>query len=206
MKKFSFYDFAGVVAPGALVLFGLSILFPDVVSVGSLPEIQLGGLGVFAALAYVAGHLTQAAGNLLEGVYWRAWGGMPSAWVRRGDLLSPKQYERLGLVLQPQIGTAHTAEIDEKHWFSIAREVYAAVSHAKRADRVDVFNGIYGLTRGIASACVVLIVGVALVDWHAWQAIVVLAVLTLIAVYRMHRFAVHYARELFVQFLDLKGT
>jgi len=206
MKEFSFYDFAGVVAPGALVLFGLSLLVPDTPNLGSLPQIQLGGLGVFAALAYVTGQLTQAVGNLIESLYWRPWGGMPSAWIRSGDLLSPKQYERLGVVLAPVVGATTPAGMDGKHWFSVTREVYAAVSQAKRADRVDVFNGIYGLTRGIASAGIILLVGVALVDWHAWQAMVGLALLTVIAIYRMHRFGVHYARELFVQFLDLRSS
>jgi hypothetical protein len=189
-----------------LVLFGLSVLYPQTVSFGSLPQIQLGGLGVFAALAYVAGHLTQAVGNLLEGVYWRFWGGMPSDWVRTGKMLSTKQYERLAATLESRVGTKDLATIAPGHWFPVTREIYAAVAQAKRADRVEVFNGLYGLSRGIAAAGVILLLAVPFRDPRAWGAMLGLAVLTVVATYRMHRFGKTYARELFVQFLDLKGT
>jgi hypothetical protein len=200
--NFTLYEFAAILAPGAVVLFGASILFPGQIALGSLPDIDLGGLGLFVLLAYVVGHLTQAVGNALEAGYWKLWGGMPSEWVRRGELLSPRQSERLFQLVAPLVGS--TESLDRDQWYAATREVNAAVGQAGRADRVNTFLGHYGLSRGIAAAGIVLC-GMAAVfsGLGAWRTILVLFAGTAIAVFRMHRFGKHYARELFVQYLDL---
>ena len=66
-------------------------------------------------------------------------------------------------------------------------------------DRIDTFN--YGLNRGLASACLVLlVVALARADWRISVGLLLAAV---IYGYRAYRFGVHYARELYVQFLVL---
>jgi hypothetical protein len=198
---FSFYEFAAIIAPGAVVLFGASILFPGHLALGSLTDVHLGGLGVFVLLAYVV-HLTQAVGNGLESAYWKCWGGMPSEWVRRGELLPPRQSERLLQVIAPLVGSPES--LDRKQWYAATREVSAAVGKAGRAERVNAFLGNYGLSRGIAAAGIVLCALAAVASGlGAWRAMLLMLAGTAVAVFRMHRFGKHYARELFVQYLDL---
>jgi hypothetical protein len=203
VREFSFYDFAGVVAPGALLLLGSTYLLPGVGDLRTLFQMQLGGLGVFALLAYVAGHLAQAIGNLMESAYWKAWGGMPSAWVLRGKLLGDVQLDRLGAVVKERLGIPSLRESHPSAWLVATREIYASVAAAGRAARVDTFNGNYGLMRGTAAAAVVLLaIAVATRGLGGWRVEVTLIVVAAVAVYRMHRFAVHYSRELFAQYLD----
>ncbi len=203
-SEFSFYDFVGVVAPGALVLFGATYLFPAIGEFKSLPNMELGGLGVFAALAYVAGQLMQAVGNVIESIYWRSWGGMPSQWVLKGKLLSASQLKRLGDVATARFGIPDLGSANPKGWYSISREINARVISAGRERRLNVFNGNYGLMRGIAAAALVLVVAtLAIKGTPAWRAEALLAGAAGVALYRMHRFGVNYARELFVQYLDL---
>lgn len=204
-KEFSFYEFAGVIAPGALVLFGLAYVVPALGSFKSPAEYQLGGLGVFVLLAYVAGHLTQAVGNAVEWIYWACWRGMPTQWVRRGALLSRPQIERLGAIAKVNWEIAELSAVSEKAWFAVGREMNARLAAANRTARLDVFNGNYGLTRGIAAASLVVLAATVLLrGLVAWKAEAGLAVVFAVALLRMHRFGVHYARELYVQYLDVE--
>jgi hypothetical protein len=58
--------------------------------------------------------------------------------------------------------------------------------------------------RGIAAAAIVSTVAVLIVrGWDAWPIALTFAVAAGLGLYRMHRFAVHYARETFVQFLNV---
>lgn len=203
MREFSFYDFAGVVAPGALVLFGSAYLLPAVGDVRAVLQMELGGLGVFALLAYVAGHLAQAIGNLMESAYWKAWGGMPSVWVLRGELLGAAQLDRLAAVVRERLGILSLRESSPAVWLAATREIYASVAASGRSARIDTFNGNYGMMRGTAAAAVVLLaIAVATRGLSAWRIEVALLVVATVAAYRMHRFAVHYSRELFAQYLD----
>jgi hypothetical protein len=89
-------------------------------------------------------------------------------------------------------------------WHPIFRQIYATVQAAGCDDRVLTFNGNYGMFRGIAAASVVGTVGVLLArGWTAWPLAAAFVVAAALAVLRMHRFAKHYARETYVQFLSL---
>jgi hypothetical protein len=209
MKDFDFYQVVGVIAPGTVVVIGGVFLFyPDQQQLlVSISGVSLGSLGVGLILAYVAGQLLQAVGNAVETVWWWLWGGMPTDWVRTG---------RHELVADPQVAQVHrsvrlmldaqgldVSSLNKSQWYSVIRQVYAAVSSGGRAARVDIFNGNYGLCRGIAAGFLVLLAWAVFVDWRAWKIELVLVIVVAIAIYRMHRFGVHYGRELVVQFLQL---
>lgn len=209
MKEFDFYSVAGVIAPGMVFIVGMVLFFfPDhSKDLMTISSVSLGSLGVGLILAYVAGQLVQAIGNGIEAVWWWFWGGMPTDWVRSGnrELIAPSQRTLVEARIRVAVNDpAFTlANTTERHWYAITRQVYAAVAAANRSARIDVFNGNYGLCRGIAAGLFVLLVTSAIVRWRAWRAEVILAALIALAVYRMHRFAVRYGREVFAQYLAL---
>ncbi len=212
MKEFDFYGTAGVIAPGMVFIVGLVLLFfpdhsKDLVAISS---VSLGSLGVGLILAYVAGQLLQAIGNAVETGWWWFWGGMPTDWVRSGkhEIIAPSQRTMLEGRVRLSVSDPAFAlsNATAKQWYAITRQVYAAVEAAKQNNRVDIFNGNYGLCRGIAAGLIVLLVASAIMHWRAWKVEVILAVLISLAIYRMHRFAVRYAREVFVQYLQLPAA
>src|SRR5207302_5598153 len=106
MRKFDFYEFTGILTPGTLLLVGLMYFWPGIVAPNDLDKISVGGLGMFTLLAYVAGHLVQAVGNLIEKGWWGIAGGVPTDWIRSGkaDLLAPAQIEKLKVDLLKRLG------------------------------------------------------------------------------------------------------
>ena len=212
VRKFDFYEFVGIIVPGMLVLVGgMIIVVPNFEEMKKLADLSVGGLGIGILVAYVAGQLVQTVGNGIEKVWWRIRGGMPTDLVRTGkrNLIADAQRKLLQDKVRQMLENnafVLNAILPEKQWYSITRQIYAAVDADKRAARVDIFNGNYGLHRGIASGLLVLMVTVAFVDWQAWRVESFLLILFAFAIYRMNRFAVHYGRELFVQFLEIDTT
>lgn len=203
-EKFDFYEYAGIIAPGSALLLGLMVIMPELRTSFGTEGVTFGEFGMFLLVAYVVGHLVQSLGNALEWCWWRVTGGIPSDWVRTGRLLSEQQRAALSVRINQRFGLAvsNVSELPAREWSSITRQVYAAVAAAHRSSRVDMFNGIYGLTRGIAAACIAL-VGVSIYLGGGWQQFALLGAAAASALHRMHRFSRHYAIELFVQFLGL---
>jgi hypothetical protein len=70
-----------------------------------------------------------------------------------------------------------------------------------KVERIDTFNGNYGLNRGLCSGFFALALVAAV---HAqWYVVIGFLVLAIVFAYRAYRFGVHYARELYLQFLVL---
>lgn len=212
MRDFDFYEFTGIIAPGMLVVVGGAlIVMPDYQKILKLAEISVGGLGVGLVLAYIAGQLIQTIGNGLENVWWRLNGGKPTDWVRLGKrkIIADTQYtvlqERVRKLLNNNELKLNSA-LDPNEWYAITRQIYSAVASANRAVRVDIFNGNYGLHRGIASSLLVLLFMVIITEWQNWRFELFVVVLFAMAVYRMNRFGIHYGRELFIQFIGLDDS
>jgi hypothetical protein len=207
MKQFDFYEFTGILVPGATVLTGAVVLFPGWGLPALIKDTSIGGLGVFIVLAYVLGHLVQAVGNGIESIWWKIWGGMPTDWLRTKPdcLLAPSQLTVLEKAVKERLGLdgLQISHSTAGQWYAVTRQVYAEVAGAGRAARIDVFNGNYGLNRGIGAGLLVVLV-IALINWPVdWTFAGGVTAALALAIYRMHRFARHYAREVFVQFLQL---
>jgi len=211
MRQFDFYEFAGVLAPGALALVGLSIVHPDLRQLLKEHAFSVGDFGIFLILSYAAGHLMQGIGNFIETAWWTLWGGWPTDWPRRGKqaVLSKHQMEALEGQVNRRITLPKPislAGLGRGEWFGITRQIHATVQSEGRAGRVYFFNGNYGLCRGMAAALLLIVTASMLVHGKCWwQEDVLLVAFASLAIYRMHRFGKHYARELFVQFLELPG-
>jgi len=116
MKNLSFYEQAGIVVPGAVLLFGLFLIQPDLHDILAKDGITIGALGIFILLAYATGHLVAALGNVLEKVLWWPFGGMPSNWVT-----DPKR----SLLNEAQTALWKLAFVRDCNWVRSQRVVWA---------------------------------------------------------------------------------
>jgi hypothetical protein len=201
-RQFDFYEYAGIIIPGAVLVMALVWLFPESRALFSKEGVTLGELGLFVIIAYAAGQLVQAVGNYLEWAWWKPWGGMPSGQVLCGKDLSTEQYKRLLDALRPILGGVDPCKLPQLERLAVVREIYSEVAGAGKASRVDTFNGNYGLMRGLAATFVVIFI-LAVVTSKGIAVSCGLGLLVLLALHRMHRYGRHYATELFVQFLTV---
>lgn len=204
MRTFDFYEFTGVLCPGVVVLFTVTLIAPEYGPIIRDQTMSVGTLGLFVVLSYVAGHLVQAFGNLLEDGIWRIFGGKPIDWIRTRNhtLLTEAQILAIEQRLSSDMGKS-LSDMTAGEWYTITRSVYAKVASAGRSARVDTFNGNYGLFRGLAAAFLFSAIMVLATITFKWTTIMILLGCALLAIIRMRRFGVHYARELFVQFLGI---
>jgi hypothetical protein len=207
MRQFDFYEFTGILVPGVAALAGVLMLVPGLMPMAAVKDFSIGGFGLLVVLAYVAGHLVQAVGNLAEWLWWKAWGGMPTDWVRKNAtcLLAEAQAAMLpkAIAEQLKLPDVDPRATSREQWYSITRQISAAVDAAGRGSRIQTLNGNYGLNRGLVAALVVVLVMALIATPADWGVLGGLGVAIGLALARMHRFGKHQARELLVQFLQL---
>jgi hypothetical protein len=207
MNKLSFYEQVGIVIPGSVFLFGLMFYVPALRDVLAKDGISIGGLGIFVIISYAVGHVLAALGNCIENLYWRWKGGMPSNWIVGPSprLLSSSQIGKIQALTAARLGLSvpPLTELTESAWFPIFRQIYSDVDRHGRPGRGDTFNGIYGLNRGLSAATLALAMAVLILAPAQWIVSLGLLAVSTVYLYRMHRFGVHYAREIYNQFLLL---
>ena len=207
MNRLSFYEQVGIVIPGAIFLFVAMFYVPELRGALGKDGINLGGLGVFVLVAYAMGHLLGAIGNLIEAVYWRTRGGMPTSWIvgTRPRLLSAEQIAGLEVAVNKRLrlDVKNLQKFSASTWLPIVRQIDTDVQTHGKTSRIETFNGNYGLNRGLCAAMLSLAFGSLLMQPDRWFVSLALAVMSAVYLYRMHRFGVRYARELYNQFLLL---
>src|SRR5579864_2177507 len=125
-KRFDFYEYAGIIAPGTALLFGFVYLFPNVKGEFAREGVTFGEFGLFLLLAYITGHLVQGIGNGVQAVYWFPWGGIPSRWIMiEGKLLAPAQRTALLAATNERfrLGLTSIDGITAKHWDGIVLQI-----------------------------------------------------------------------------------
>ncbi len=199
MQKFDPYEYIGLVIPGVVVLTALLLLYPGL-SVLLSDDLSLGDFGLILIFSLILGHLIQAVGNLYESLFWAVQGGMPTTWPckKKSSLLTLSQLERLGNAIKEDFG----AELsDLAAGRGLTRELNAKVRKSGKTERIDSFNRNYGLLRGVASAFLVVGIGIAIEAPNSYSVLLLVFLAFLVASYRMRRFGIHYARELYVEYL-----
>jgi hypothetical protein len=205
MRDFSFYEQVGIILPGVVLVVGLSLIIPELRPYAPTPETDLGALGILLVVAYAAGHLVAGVGNFVERVFWFPFGGMPSNWVigAKPRLLTSAQIQTLRTRLKSRCSLdVDLATIGQADWDKCFQQLYRdALVNAP--GRIEVFNGNYGLNRGLASALLVVL-AVALAKCALdLQTGLIVGAMTALMLYRMHRFGRHFAREVLLGFLNL---
>lgn len=207
MNKLTFYEQVGIVIPGAMFLFGLMFLLPALYDLLGKDGVSLGGLGIFVIISYAIGQLVAALGNFIENIYWRFRRGMPSNWIAGANprLLSAGQIAKIEVLATSRLGTssAPLSQLTGEEWFPVFRQIYSDVERHGKPGRGDTFNGLYGLNRGLSAAALALAAAVLVLAPGQWLISIGLLVVAVMYLYRMQRFGVHYAREIYNQFLLL---
>jgi len=207
MRSLEFYEFVGIIAPGIVLIFGVLL---SLFEIEILLRTELGASLLVLVFAYVAGHLVQGFGNLLEVMWWKCHGGMPTDWVkaRSEPLLSVDQRNALLRAIREKYGykDGFEREMSSRDWFLLVRSMYSEIESRQQTRRIDIFNGNYGLMRGVAVAFVLS--GLFAIFWPEGKIVlgVGFLVLAALAVYRMHRFAKYYGREVFLKYLQVTNA
>jgi len=124
MRHLDFYEFTGIFVPGVVTSVGLCLLVPSLQVTMIGKDMSLGSFGLFAILSYAVGHLIQAVGHVVEIVWWKAWGGMPTDWVRsrKHPLLSTEQQATLQSHVATKLSIGEVPDLSSMTadgWYSI---------------------------------------------------------------------------------------
>jgi hypothetical protein len=210
MNKLTFYEQVGIVIPGAIFLFGLMFFIPALHNIFAKDGISIGGLGIFVILSYAVGQLVAALGNGIENVYWHFKGGMPSNWIIGPNprLLSAGQIAKVEAQTASRLGVTVSplSQVTAATWFPVFRQIYSDVERYGKLARGDTFNGLYGLNRGLCAAALGLAIAALVLAPNQWFVSLGLLGVSVAYLYRMQRFGVHYAREIYNQFLLLPAS
>jgi hypothetical protein len=210
-KEFDIYDFTGLLAPGTVALLGAMFLIPSLRPLSTVlttKDVSVGELGLFVMVAYVVGQFVQAVGSILEPKYEEITGGKPSLEVLTGKstLLAQPQIEVLFSIIPKHLGLAadvDTRSLRGRDWLNLVAQMFAVISVAKCAARANLFYANYALFRGLTTSFLAL-AGISLLQvgpFHQpmWAFLAAVCVCLL----RMRRFSEYYAREVFIQFLQV---
>ena len=204
-SQFNAYEYIGIIAPGAVLSLGVILLWPETKEIFFNNNVSVGELGLFLIIAYVAGHLLQSIGNVIERALWKCFGGMPTDWVlnEKQTLISPQQRIKLQSIVQHSKDIQNFESLDSRQWYSVVREMYIDIEKAGRTNRIDSFNRTYGLLRGIASAFLILGIVIPIHTPANWEtASWTLGLGFTPALFRMFRFGRCYGRELFLEYVN----
>jgi hypothetical protein len=209
IRNFRFYEYAGIIVPGTVLLTGSALCIPSINAMYFGGEISIGETVLALILIYALGHLVQGIGNIIENIWWKLLGGMPSSWpiLPKPKLLNRSQLNTLKRDITEKLRINNGFEmtnLSAEAWYPIFRQIYAVVSKAGASTRADIFNGNYGLNRGISGSLLVVAILVFVQTPENWIVGIFLLIGFGFAIYRMHRFGVHYARETYIQFLQLE--
>jgi hypothetical protein len=217
-SQFDQYEYIGLIVPGAIFISGVAVILGKYSLVSAVKEISVGGLGLLAILAYVTGHVIDIFGELIQLIWWSV-RGIPTDRIIWG---SSKEFDAAAMqLLKAKIQAVLHVEVKlpnrkmpRKESYALTRRIYVAVAAAGRSTRADAFNRTYGLLRGLTAAFVLLALIAALQTNSPIEVGNGIKVCSLYislflfacgvgAFYRMTCFGLTYARELFVQFLQI---
>lgn len=198
-KEFSLYEFAGIMVPSTILLFG-TVKIVEFTSHKELIDFsKIGESVVFIAIAYGLGHLLHGLGNLIERVMWFVLGGWPTNWIARKpwhkrQLLNDEEAIKVLEKLTKQYG-----DLKSRDW---GMTVYNYLFQKNKTVRIDIFNANYSLFRGMLVAFIVLSVMVwPLCTGYEW----LLLALSVLSLMRMYHFSVHYAKEIYRTYLNVEA-
>lgn len=203
------YEYVGLMVPGSVVTFVMTLLSPDIRDLVAKEGFDLGGFGVFVLVSLVVGFLVQAIGNWIEAVE-KGLGTAPSERLRRGEggIVSEEQFVRMRACLL-SAGAGDPTEMTPKAWRSTQAEMAATIRAQGGSHRLDLFVRMYGLGRGLTSAFLLAICLTLLFPEAGairWRYILILAIGLILSFARTRQFSEHYLRELVIGYLRTRSV
>jgi hypothetical protein len=197
------YQLSALILPGAVAVSGAYYAIA-----GVPPDPSTAAVLGLVVLFYVAGNVVQGAAVVWESRYWKRAGGWPSE--RRMTPSDAKAYDAtLRELIQAKLDTlvgSDTSALPVGEKFALAR---AQLRRQSQDARSESFNSIYGLSRGLVSAGVVVVV-VALVCMtvgHAshrnWITAVIVGACVVPVFLRFQRFSFYFADQVWKDFAAL---
>jgi len=194
MEKLNIYEYVAVIVPGVVFLFGLGVTLPEsyVLHRVVMPQ-DMGTAAVHLFLAFALGHMLQVLGQHVHGYYWSDFGGFPTDWpfTRQHKELSPA----LQQLVQEASGQAEINDLFD--WRRAVATVRSLVTTEGFAGRLETFHANYGMFRSTVVAGVLLLLVMPWCTLDLWSVCPVIVAGIVVSLMGMHRFGVHYARELF---------
>lgn len=215
MKQLNLYDMLAVVAPGAVLVIGLSHLFPALGVLLASKELSLGDFGLVLLSSYVAGNLLSPISHVVQAIWFKCRGGSYTSRIPKKDsgILHQTEIEALNRKARKYSMLKEDEDIrgiSASHWEALTRQIRAFLANRGSVDRIEIFNAHYGLNRGLAAALLVIIIAVGLCRRvEGLPTIGGLLVGLFLAIYRMNDFGRYYATELmrhFINFTDGNQT
>jgi len=196
---FDSFEFAGLIVPGSVMVF-LYIYFSPQIASTIQPT-----LGIAAGLlaSYAMGHLVAAIGNLLEPV-------LPYLGVHKLDDVPSECFERRGYaddnqiaeierLIQAKLGRRGLGKPNSVLRKTVVKQIYLLIAMKNASKRLDTFNGLYNLSRGLSVAFVLSAALSAIGRQYVLVAAFLLA--AMLTIYRTGKFKSLYSTELLQGFL-----
>jgi hypothetical protein len=213
------YECLEVLVPGAFFTGCLMAIYQHP-AVASVNEWTIGAVVIFALISYAVGHLVQTLSNTIEKYWWRAVGGMPLDWVRSGKkqllpdnkVTELERHVRVKLHLGPDF---KIAEQDGGGWYFLVRQIHGMVVDGRPSQRASYLDTCMAINRGLACAVFALAIlyllndpfvdpsKIDIEDFSRFYIGAVVFMVGMLTLFRMQRFGVQYALELFAQFILL---
>ncbi len=197
-REFSFYEIVGILVPAAILLYGGQLIYEHVQQKQIVDLSKLGETAIFLIVCYGVGHILQSLGNFFENILWFIYGGMPTSWLTNKN--------RFGYFLFEDVQNLKISDkVKQKYGEGIkdyGRLVYNFIFQKEKTARIDIFNGNYSLFRGLAISF--LLLSIICGCYLEWKLTIISAVLSVLSVMRMIRFAKYYAKETFSTFYNLE--
>ncbi|HSA84152.1 MAG TPA: hypothetical protein VLF20_04680 [Patescibacteria group bacterium] len=208
-QLFEFYEILALILPGSVLLFGLSKLFPSMMLFSIDKDFSAGEFGIFIIIAYAVGHIVQVLGGGIEFI-WRKFRGNPTEWIDIGkkqlifDNQTKDLEQRLAKRLNIPLEEFHLHELTRRQWLNAIKQMQISVELAGKTGRLEKFQAIYMMCRGLIATLVILACSSAFViTHHSWYIPYLLLSFAAILLYRMGKFERASVRELVIQFLQL---
>ncbi len=205
---FNPFEFKSIIIPGGYVLSFLLITHPSLESF--IATITFGGFSLFVFLSFIVGQLINSLSYFPEKLFWYFFGGMPTDWVL-GENRQKKKW--IKILTETQILTLD-AVIQKKLIIdlnSLHSNDYRAVVHQLRLNihngklqRLVEHNTNYCLHRSLSTASALLACYLFFI--YAWTIGIILIICSFLFLYRMYKFGIYYARELFLQFINASNS